>query len=206
MQKLILVDPNDEMVIAWRAYFDGLPNVEIVKGYFEAQPDFDCMVSAANSFGIMDGGVDAAITSFFGLQLMHHVQERIKDEFLGEQSVGTSIIVETKHKKHPFLAHTPTMRFPMSIAHTDNVYLAMWAMLLAIRQHNLKNERKINIVLCPGLGSGYGRMPFLESARQMALAYKNYLNPPEQITSFYARDRQVSIRYGGYDGFKIPMD
>ena len=201
MQKLILVDPNDDLVIAWRAYFDGLPNVEIVKGYFENLPEFDCMVSAANSFGIMDGGVDAAITSYFGVRLMQRVQERIKDEFLGEQSVGTSIIVETKHETHPFLAHTPTMRFPMSIAHTDNVYLAMWAMLLAIRQHNAKDEQKINTVACLGLGTGYGRVPFLEAARQMALAYKNYLNPPEQITSFFARERQNEVRFGGYDGF-----
>lgn len=206
MQKLILVDPNSDMVIAWRAYFDGLPNIEIVEGYFEAQREFDCMVSAANSFGIMDGGVDLAIIRFFGLDLMEAVQERVKEDFLGEQPVGTSIIVPTKSKKHPFLAHTPTMRFPMSIAHTDNVYLAMWAMLLAVRQHNLKNEQQINIVVCPGLGTGYGRVPFLEAARQMALAYKNYLNPPLYLTPLYAHERQTNIRFGGYDGFKIPMD
>src|SRR5438067_7389940 len=33
---------------------------------FERLPEFDCMVSAANSFGLMDGGVDAAIVRFFG--------------------------------------------------------------------------------------------------------------------------------------------
>src|SRR5690606_36896637 len=112
------------MIIAWNAYFEGLPNVEIVKGYFETLPDFDCMGSAANSFGLMDGGVDLAITRFFGIELQERVQQHILDKFLGEQPVGTSIIVETDYEKRPFLAHTPTMRVPLNIQHTDNVYLA----------------------------------------------------------------------------------
>jgi len=53
---------------------------------------------------------------------MKRVQERILQDYLGEQPVGTSIIVETGHHKHPFIAHTPTMRVPMPIATTDNVY------------------------------------------------------------------------------------
>lgn len=35
------------------------------------------MVSAANSFGLMDGGVDGAITMFFGDQLQKRVQKHI---------------------------------------------------------------------------------------------------------------------------------
>lgn len=206
LKKLILVDPNQDMVIAWNAYFEGLPNVEIVKGYFENLPEFDCMVSAANSFGLMDGGVDLAITRYFGTDLQDRVQQHIIDKFLGEQPVGTSIIVETNHDKLPFLAHTPTMRVPLNIQHTDNVYLAMWSMLLAVRQHNEISDQKINIVACPGLGTGYGQMPFTEAARQMALAYKNYLNPPQGITWRYAGERHKSIRFGGTDGFQTKMD
>lgn len=206
MEKLILVDPNQDMIIAWHAYFEGLPNVEIVKGYFETLPEFDCMVSAANSFGLMDGGVDLAIIRFFGVELQARVQQHILDKFLGEQPVGTSIIIETNYEKRPFLAHTPTMRVPLNIQHTDNVYLAMWSMLLAVRQHNEISERKINIIACPGLGTGYGRMPFTEAARQMALAYNNYLNPPQGITWRYAGERHKSIRFGGTDGFQTKMD
>ncbi len=54
--------------------FQQLPNVEIVHGYFEQLPVFDCMVSAATSFGLMDGGVAAAITDFFGVGFMQRVQ------------------------------------------------------------------------------------------------------------------------------------
>ncbi|ECE9311446.1 phage tail protein, partial [Salmonella enterica subsp. enterica serovar Napoli] len=35
------------------------------------------MVSTANSFGLMDGGVDAAITAYFGPQLQERVQRNI---------------------------------------------------------------------------------------------------------------------------------
>lgn len=186
--RLILVDPNPTLCAALQKDFRDLPNVEIVSGCFEELPEFDCVVSAANSFGLMDGGVDAAIIRFFGEALMQRVQRRILDECLGEQPVGTSLIVETGHPKHPFLAHTPTMRIPMSIAQTDNVYLAMWAMLLAVRRHNRTAERRIVTVACPGLGTGCGMMPCQEAARQMSLAYRHFLNPPRSLHWTVATD------------------
>ncbi len=204
--KLILVDPKDALCDAFRHRFAGLPNVQVITGRFEDLLSYDCMVSAANSFGLMDGGVDAAITNFFGGELQLRVQRRILDQFLGEQPVGTSIIVETNHPKHPFIAHTPTMRVPMEIAHTDNVYLAMWAMLLAVKQHNLKSEKKIETVACPGLGTLTGRVPFRQAARQMALAYEHFLYPPSHIDWRFADQRQEKIRYGGDMGFNIPPD
>ena len=206
MDKLILVDPHIGVCNAWHTYFKGLPNVEIENTYFEALPEFDCMVSAANSHGLMDGGVDAAITRFFGEQLMQRVQARILDKYLGEQPIGTSMIVETTHEKHPFIAHTPTMRIPQDIRHTDHVYSAMWAMLLAVRQHNRTSERKIRIVACPGLGTLTGRVPFAEAARQMALAYKNYLDPMTYISWGHVTARQKHIRFGDFLGFRTPMD
>lgn len=62
--RLILIAPSQELGAAFQKHFDGLPNVEVVKGYFEELPEFDCMVSAANSFGLMDGGIDLAIVGF----------------------------------------------------------------------------------------------------------------------------------------------
>src|SRR5438445_9354326 len=117
--QLILVDPNVALCACWREHFQGLPDVEIVQGYFQDLPVYDCMVSAANSFGLMDGGVDLAIVNYFGHELMDRVQERILNDYRGEQPVGTSFIIETGHPEHPFLAHTPTMRVPMAISRTD---------------------------------------------------------------------------------------
>jgi O-acetyl-ADP-ribose deacetylase (regulator of RNase III) len=68
------------------------PNVKIVNSLFEHLQDFDCMVSAANSHGLMDGGVDLAIVQFFGFELMDSMQERILNDYLGEQPVGVSFI------------------------------------------------------------------------------------------------------------------
>lgn len=113
LDKLILVDPNSELCQAWEKAFRGVEKVEIRNEIFENIADFDCMVSAANSFGLMDGGVDLAIRNFFGIQLEEAVQQYILDNYHGEQPVGTSFIIETGNPKHPFLAHTPTMRVPM---------------------------------------------------------------------------------------------
>jgi O-acetyl-ADP-ribose deacetylase (regulator of RNase III) len=195
--QLILVSPEPLLCAEFREQFKALPGVEVVDGYFEQLPEFDCLVSPANSFGLMDGGTDGAIIRFFGDALQKRVQKRIVEEFLGEQPVGTSMIVETSHPEHPYLAHTPTMRIPMPIARTDNVYLATWAMLVAVHRHNQAAERRINVVACPGLGTGVGRMQFPEAARQMALAYRNFLSPPTQITWRFASERQRQIGRGG---------
>ena len=155
------------------------------------------MVSAANSFGLMDGGVDLAIICYFGVELMDRVQEKIIRDYLGEQPVGTSIIVETANAKHPFIAHTPTMRVPMSIATTDYVFVAMWAMLVAVHQHNGQAERKTRSIACPGLGTSCGMVPPEEAARQMALAYRWSLEPPGSISWALAKARQGAVGRGG---------
>lgn len=204
--KLILIDPKPALCTAWRKHFDGLPNVEVIAGYFQELPEFDCMVSAANSFGLMDGGVDLAIIRFFGNRLQVTVQNRILSEYLGEQPVGTSMIVKTGNPQYPYIAHTPTMRVPMEIAHTDNVYKAMWAMLLAVRNHNLDDERKIKTIACPGLGTATGRVPYPEAARQMAVAYRYFLYPPQQIDWRVAEGRQSDVRFGGDMGCHIPPE
>jgi O-acetyl-ADP-ribose deacetylase (regulator of RNase III) len=191
--KLILVDPNYELSQAFRSRFDYLPNVKVANCGFEQLPSYDCLVSPANSFGIMDGGVDAAITKFFGIALMERVQQKILDDYLGEQSVGTSFIINTGHPQYPFLAHTPTMRVPMQIVGTDIPYIAMWAMLLAVEQHNRHHERQIITIACPGLGTGIGRISPDESARQMALAYDHFIYPPKFLNCFVAASRQLQI-------------
>ncbi|MEM9954413.1 MAG: macro domain-containing protein [Chloroflexota bacterium] len=199
--QLILVDIYDEVCKAFETYFADLPNVTVFHGKFQDVETYDCMVSPANSFGIMDGGIDAAITQFFGEQLMQRVQRRLRDEWGCEQPVGTSIIVKTMHPEHPYLAHTPTMRVPMTIVKTDIVYNAMWAMLHAVNNFNKTAEKPIETILCPGLGTATGGMPPEEAARQMALAYKNFLNPPSVIEWDAMLRRQREIRFGGYYGF-----
>ena len=203
MFKIILVDPNAELCIEWNKEFNEYEEVRVVNGYFEDLPEYDCMVSAANSFGLMDGGVDLAITNYFGEQLQANVQRYIIAYYFGEQPVGTSFIIETGNAKHPFLAHTPTMRVPTPINGTDNVYMAMKAMLEAVWRHNEgPSPEKIFTIACPGLGTSAGRMRASEAARQMKLAYKNFLSPPDKIDWRFAGKRQQEIKYGTDLGYR----
>ncbi len=161
MIKLILSAPVPAMAVAFEHSFQNTENVEIIPGPFETIPEFDCMVSAANSFGLMDGGVDAAITAYFGPQLQERVQQNIIREYLGEQPVGTAFVIETGNSKHPWLVHAPMMRVPLIIDGTDAVYNATRAALLAIFQHNKSagEDRKITSVALPAMGAGCGQVP-----------------------------------------------
>ena len=172
--ELLLVDPYATLCAEWERAFLGLPNVAIVNGVFEDQ-DFDCMTSAANSFGLMDGGIDRAIVNFFGEYIQEEAQKRIIEEFRGEQPVGTSFIIDTKCEEHPFVAHTPTMRIPMNISNTDNTYCAMYGVLTAVWNYNRTGRAKINRLACPGLGTAIGEMPHDRAANQMAAAYRNFI-------------------------------
>ncbi|EAB1451255.1 macro domain-containing protein [Escherichia albertii] len=195
MIKLILSAPVHEMAEAFKRVFANADNVDVVEKTFEAIPEFDCMVSAANSFGLMDGGVDAAITAFFGTQLQTRVQNHILREYLGEQPVGTAFVIETGDNHHPWLIHAPTMRVPLTIDGTDAVYNATWAALLAIFQHN-KNattDRKIKTAVFPAMGAGCGQVPFESVARQMKQAWDNFNKETESINWEYAHSRQLEV-------------
>jgi O-acetyl-ADP-ribose deacetylase (regulator of RNase III) len=63
--------------------------------------------------------------------------------------------------------------------------------------NNQRAKQKINIIACPGLGTGIGQMPYTEAARQMALAYNHFLYPPKHLNSIVAAQRQLQIWEGG---------
>jgi O-acetyl-ADP-ribose deacetylase (regulator of RNase III) len=193
-----LVHPEAEMCAAFSHRFAGLPDVRVVRGRFEELGPHDCFVTAGNAFGIMTAGVDAAIVSFFGADLMRRVQDRILDEFLGEQPVGTAFLIETGKPGYPFVAHAPTMRVPGSISGTDKVYAATWAALLAVYRHNAGSPHtRVDTVAFPAMGTGFGGVPFGEAARQMAAAYRHYLEPPHRLNWDVVTDRQKAICYDG---------
>jgi hypothetical protein len=89
---LWLIHPNAEMCEAFRERFAWLPNVRVIQSRFEHLEPHDCFVTAANSFGIMNAGIDAVVIRVHGPELMKRIQRRIRNEFLGEQPVSTSII------------------------------------------------------------------------------------------------------------------
>jgi O-acetyl-ADP-ribose deacetylase (regulator of RNase III) len=195
LEGLWLVHPDDAMCAAFRQRFAGLPNVRVVQGRFEDLEPHDCFVTAGNSFGLMTAGIDAAVVRRFGEPLLLHVQQRVLDEFFGEQPVGTAFVVPTGDPSLPFLCHAPTMRVPGSIAGTDKVYAATWAALLAVQAHNRTAAQRIEVVALPAMGTGFGGVPFGEAAWQMAVAYRHFLEPPHRLDWGFVAQRQLAVCY-----------
>src|SRR5262245_41551864 len=195
LEGLWLVHPDDAMCAAFRERFAGLPNVRVVRGRFEDLEPHDCFVTAGNAFGLMTAGIDAAVVRRFGERVMRRVQHRIMDQYFGEQPVGTAVLLPTDDPSLPFLAHAPTMRVPGNIEGTDKVYAATWAALLAIQAHNQTSDRRIEVVAFPAMGTGFGGVPFGEAARQMAVAYRHFLEPPHRLDWDLVVERQLAICY-----------
>jgi len=197
LESLWLVHPEEEMCVAFRERFAGLPNVRVLRCQFEDLEPHDCFVTAGNAFGIMSAGIDAAVIRRFGDRMMRRVQHHILDRYFGEQPVGTAFVVPTDDPTLPFLCHAPTMRVPGNIEGTDKVYAATWAALLEIQAHNQSGARRVEVVAFPAMGTGFGRVPFSEAARQMAVAYRHFLEPPHRLDWDFVAERQLAICYDG---------
>jgi O-acetyl-ADP-ribose deacetylase (regulator of RNase III) len=197
LRELWLVHPESAMCEAFRLRFQGLPGVRVVRAMFQELDSHDCFVTAGNAFGIMTAGIDAAVVNRLGEGLMRRVQQRILDDYLGEQPIGTAFVVPTGDASIPFLVHAPTMRVPGSIEGTDKVYCATWAALLAIQAHNRTAEQPIEVAALPAMGTGFGGVPFDEAARQMAAAYRHLLEPPHRLDWDFVADRHRSVCYDG---------
>jgi len=175
---LQLVATTEEMANAFRSRFSGLPRTTILHLRWEQLPPHDCFVTAGNSFGLMSAGIDAAVVGAFGPAIQEAVQLHIMNNFLGEQPVGSAFILPTGHARVPFLCHAPTMRVPGDISQTDNVYRATRAALLSIYHHNRASEGPIASVAMPAFGAGFGGVRPDEVARQMAVAWRLFLELP----------------------------
>lgn len=66
-----------------------------------------------------------------------------------------------------------------------------------MHSHNRTSARQIETLVFPALGTGFGGMPFTESARQMAAAYAHFLHPPSRLDWDTVVDRHKAISYDG---------
>ena len=170
--ELILVDLASELCHQWQIAFAGLEAVRVHNGTFQSLiGEYNCFVSPANSFGLMDGGIDGAITNFFGVALEQRVQDEIWRVYRGEQPVGTCLIVPTGDPRCPWLAHCPTMRVPLDVSWTNHAYAACLAALTTAEAHGVQT------LACPGLGTQTGHIPPDVAARQMRFAYDLWRGP-----------------------------
>lgn len=176
--RLCLGDRDGAVARALAGAFADAAGVEVVEGDLR---DADCaaIVSPANSFGDMGGGIDKAIDDLHGGLAQRAVMAAIADHFLGELPVGMALIVELPGPRFPFVVAAPTMRVPGRVAGTLNAYLAMRAALVAVVRHNAEalatGGRTIPSLVASGLGTGVGGMDPAEAAAQMRAAYDSVL-------------------------------
>lgn len=192
MPYLYFLTVQPELANTFRSVFANVDNVEIAQDDFvhfmTSHDDIDGIVSPANSFGVMSGGLDRAIRDFFGMELQTAVQNTIIAEHFGEQTVGTSIVVDIPGHPGKKLLHTPTMRTPSVILDYQTVYLCMRSTLMAAIKAGVKR------MVVPPFGSGTGHVPGEVIARNMLEAYdqiKNQLDSPHKETFWTARKRTI---------------
>jgi len=190
--KIYLLDINKNMTDAWEKLFHPLKDVEIINEDFatfmDKHPNIEAVVSPANSFGLMDGGYDKAITDYFGEGLMKDVQKSILLKWNGEQPVGTSMTIPIYNRtfttilgtRYCVLIHTPSMRTPEVIKDSRIIYQCMRTTLIEAKRQEIKS------IVIPAFGGLTGKVPCNEIAKMMLLAYKQLCNKPNEINWDYA--------------------
>jgi O-acetyl-ADP-ribose deacetylase (regulator of RNase III) len=168
--KLFLVDTNARVVESWKAAFGAFPEVTILCENILAVAQ-NTIVSPANSYGFMDGGIDAAYLQYFGPGMQAALQDAIARRLENLLPVGASILIRTGNARIPYLISAPTMQGPERVE-SMNCYRAMAAMLRSARQH----AEVVTDVYCPGLATGTGGVPPDDAAREMASAYRDALS------------------------------
>jgi O-acetyl-ADP-ribose deacetylase (regulator of RNase III) len=180
--QVILTALDESQAKAWRLFCGDLEFVEVYHGSI-LDLSCDAVVSPANSFGFMDGGVDAAYLRYFGGDIQNRVRQRIDEKHHGELPVGAADIVETGDERIPFLIFAPTMRVPMVLRDSVNAYLAARAVFLLVK-HGVFSAGtevgrpiagRIERVAFPGLGTGVGRLGPNTCARQVRAAIDDIL-------------------------------
>lgn len=177
---LILTSVSEDLTDAWRRFCGEFSCVRVHEGSV-LDVSCDAVVSPANSFGFMDGGIDAVYLRRFGEALQDRVQRVIRERHGGELVVGAAEVVETGDSAVPYLIVAPTMRVPMILRDTVNPYLAARALLRLVMHgvfaegaaRGLAIRERIQRIALPGLGTGVGQVSAAVCAHQVAQAIED---------------------------------
>src|SRR5262245_57365578 len=89
---LHFVDTDRGVVEALRRHLRGAADATVEQGDILSVARH-ALVSPANSYGFMDGGIDAAYLTFFGLRVQTAVQEAVNRRPEGLLPVGASLAI-----------------------------------------------------------------------------------------------------------------
>ena len=174
---IVLVAVDAPLADAWRQFCGDLDFVTVHHGSI-LDVACDAVVSPANSYGFMDGGIDMLYSRHFGWDVQARLQKAIREKHDGELLVGRAEIVETGNVAIPYLIAAPTMRVPMVLRESVNPYLAARAVLLLLTNGVMPCGPSagepvadvIKTVAFPGLGTGVGRITPQICAHQVRTA------------------------------------
>ncbi|MDQ3786255.1 MAG: macro domain-containing protein, partial [Actinomycetota bacterium] len=173
--RLVLCAVEDALAEAWEAAADGRREVYTYRGSTLDVPA-DAVVSPANSYGWMRGGIDSVYAHAFPA-IEQHVRSAVLAYHGGELPVGQAVIVPTDVAAPAWLISAPTMREPGERLPQDTVhpYLAARAVFRMWRDGRLDDGRPVRSVVStiamPGLGTGIGGVPPEVCARQVMAAW-----------------------------------
>ncbi len=173
--ELVLCAVDEPLALAWESAAAGRVGVRVHRGSILDVPA-QAVVSPANSYGWMRGGIDAVYARAFP-----DAEQRVRSAVLathgGELPVGQALIVPTDAVAPAWLITAPTMREPAETLAADTVhpFLAARAVFRLWRDGALDDgsavREVVRTIAVPGLGTGVGRVPPVVCARQLAAAW-----------------------------------
>ncbi|WP_424183731.1 macro domain-containing protein [Actinokineospora sp. G85] len=173
--QLVLCAVSADLARAWDTAAEGRPSIRVHRGSL-LEIDADAVVSPANSYGWMRGGIDAVYAAAFPT-----VEQSVRSAVLayhgGELPVGEALIVSTEAARPAWLITAPTMREPGEPLPPDTVhpYLAARAVFRLWLTGEVEDGTPVRDVVrtiaVPGLGTGVGGVSPAACARQLAAAW-----------------------------------
>ena len=89
-----LRDRGEAQVTAWKRYFAEVVEVKPAVGDIFGEP-VDAVVSPANCFGFMNGGIDKVYTQRFSKRIERKLRAILASDWDGELPIGLAVLVET---------------------------------------------------------------------------------------------------------------
>ncbi|MEK6525881.1 MAG: macro domain-containing protein [Nitrospirota bacterium] len=139
----------------------GRIQIDVVHGSI-LEVEAEAIVNAANSHGIMGGGVAGVIKRAAGLEV---------DEEARRQApipVGSAVLTSGGRTRFKGIIHAPTMPEPGMRIEPGNVALATRAALA------LADTQSFTSIAIPGMGTGVGGVAHTEAAARMIKEIKAY--------------------------------
>lgn len=174
--RIIIRDRNEKFINCFHKYSYS-KNLELQCDDIFANDDWEAVVSPANSFGFMNGGIDLVYVNKFGQQLEDRVRKDIADNWYGELLVGQATFVDCQPGMENILIVAPTMRVPQRILDPVDVYLATKA---AVR---CALEIQVDSLLMPGMGTGVGQVSFETASKNMLIGIKDAIEGMSEYAS-----------------------